>query len=66
MFEQLLRRIARRCEIHDRPSYSIIRQLEIEAGMRPSASSGDIVADYVNWRLIDCNHSWCGTQSGRR
>jgi hypothetical protein len=60
--EWVLRHIARRCEIHDRPAPAIIRQLEAELGMAPSPSGGSLVESHYNPYLIGCGHSWCRTK----
>lgn len=58
--EDFLRRIAHRCEIHDRPTPLRIKQLEAELGMGPSLSSRDAeTAAYTNPRLTRCRHPWC-------
>jgi len=64
--EDLLRRIDRRCDIHDRATPLQIRQLEAELGMGPSLSSADTVtAAYTNPALIDCGHDWCRDRRSR-
>ena len=63
--ETLLRRITRRCEIHDRPALAWIRRLETELGMEPSPASGNFVEDHANPRLVDCGHDWCRIRSSR-
>ncbi len=55
----ILRRIARRCEIHDRAWPLLIRELETDLGLPLSASTGSLAADYGNPRLIGCGHQWC-------
>lgn len=64
-WEGALRRIARRCDIHDRPAPAAIRRLEAELGMEPSPPTGNFVEDHANPRLIDCGHDWCRARSGR-
>ncbi|MFB7597248.1 hypothetical protein [Streptomyces sp. NPDC056160] len=55
----LLRRIARRCETHDRPSYAITTQLERQLGMEPSDPPDSIVDQLADPDLIDCGNAWC-------
>ncbi|MBU8549781.1 hypothetical protein IMX12_13280 [Streptomyces sp. Babs14] len=55
----LLRRVARRCETHDRPSYSKTRKLEEELGMEPSAPPDSLTDQFADPDLIDCGNSWC-------
>ncbi|WP_190157330.1 hypothetical protein [Streptomyces litmocidini] len=55
----LLRRLARRCEAHDRPSQPRIRDLEQQLGIDPSATPDDPVAAYTDPALIECGHRWC-------
>ena len=55
----LLRRIARRCETHDRPSYPRIRDLETSLGLPPSAPPASLVDALSDPRIIDCGHAWC-------
>lgn len=61
--KRLLRRLAGRCDIHDRPSPLIIAQLEQELGIDPDAMAklfqGDLVANFSNPRLIDCGRQQC-------
>ncbi|MEW2570485.1 hypothetical protein [Streptomyces sp. NPDC047070] len=59
MFESLLRRIAQRCETHDRASYSKTRRLEDSLGMRPSPPPTDIVDQLSNPEIIECGNTWC-------
>ncbi|MEV5163852.1 hypothetical protein AB0K66_04385 [Streptomyces werraensis] len=58
----LLRRLARRCETHDRPSYAKTRQLEQELGMEPSSPPASFTDQFANPDLIDCGHAWCRTR----
>ena len=55
----LLRRITRRCETHDRPSYPRIRDLESSLGLPPSAQPTSLVDALIDPRIIDCGHAWC-------
>lgn len=55
----ILRRIARRCETHDRASYTKTRQLEQDLGMQPSPPPASLVDEYSNPDLISCGNSWC-------
>jgi hypothetical protein len=57
--EWVLRRIARRCEIHDRAHPFVIRRLEAEFGFEPSPRKGGFADRYSNPELIDCGHEWC-------
>ncbi|MDT0435628.1 MULTISPECIES: hypothetical protein [Streptomyces] len=57
--EALLRRAARRCEVHDRPSYPAISALEEELQVEPSACPPDFVHAWTNPALIECGHRWC-------
>lgn len=59
VLESLLRRIARRCETHDRPSYARTRRLEDALGMEPSAPPASVVDAFADPQLIDCGHTWC-------
>jgi len=59
VIEAVLRRIAHRCEIHDRPSYRVIRSLEEELGIPLSAVPADPLCLYLDRSLIDCGHAWC-------
>ncbi|GAA4676808.1 hypothetical protein GCM10023347_33920 [Streptomyces chumphonensis] len=56
---QLLRRIARRCETHDRPSYPRIRGLETSLGLEPSPPPASLTDALSNPEIIDCGHAWC-------
>jgi hypothetical protein len=53
----LLRRIAQRCETHDRPSYAKTRALEESLGMEPSPPPESLVDEHSNPDLIDCGNS---------
>ncbi|NJP73396.1 hypothetical protein [Streptomyces sp. C1-2] len=55
----LLRRIARRCETHDRPSYVKTRRLEEQLGMEPSEPPASVVDAFCDPNLIDCGNTWC-------
>ncbi len=55
----LLRRIAQRCETHDRPSQPRIHALEQQLDIEPSATPEDPVEAYSNPELVDCGHRWC-------
>lgn len=55
----LLRRLTRRCDVHDKPSYPRIRDLEQALGMPPSAAPRDLVDALSDPTLVDCGHSWC-------
>lgn len=55
----ILRRIARRCETHDRASYAKTRQLEEAADMEPSPPPESLADAFSNPDLIDCGHRWC-------
>lgn len=57
--ERLLRRLTRRCDVHDKPSYPRIRDLEHALGHPPSDAAPDLVAALSNPDLIDCGHRWC-------
>jgi hypothetical protein len=59
MKNALLRRVARRCEIHDKASSARIRALETDLGMPLSPAAGDVVDQYANPDLIGCGHRWC-------
>ncbi|MCZ7413068.1 hypothetical protein [Streptomyces sp. WMMC897] len=56
---QLLRRIARRCETHDRPSYPHIRDLETSLGLEPSPPPASLTDALSNPAIIDCRNTWC-------
>jgi hypothetical protein len=56
---QLLRRIAHRCDAHDRASSYKIRALELALAMEPSEPSGDFVDQHADLDLIDCGNNWC-------
>lgn len=57
--ERLLRRLTRRCEVHDRPSYPRIRDLERALGTPVSDAPDDLVTALSDPHLIDCQHAWC-------
>lgn len=59
MTMSLLRRIARRCETHDRASYVRTRQLEEATGQEPSPPPDSLVDAFSDPDLIDCGNSWC-------
>ncbi|MFI6337826.1 hypothetical protein [Streptomyces sp. NPDC050535] len=59
MLETLLRRIARRCETHDRASYAVTRRLEDSLGLPPSRPPASLVDELSNPDIIDCGHRWC-------
>ncbi|MFF1685941.1 hypothetical protein [Streptomyces sp. NPDC058254] len=58
----LLRRIARRCDTHDRPSYPRIRDLEQSLGITPSAQPSSFADAYSDPALIDCGNAWCNSR----
>lgn len=60
----LLRWIAKRCETHDRSSYTRTRQLEEQLGMTPSPPPTSLSDQLCNPELIDCGHTWCRTRGG--
>lgn len=60
----LLRRIAQRCDTHDRPSYPRIRNLETQLGITPSAPPSSLVDAYSDPALIGCGHAWCRSRRG--
>ena len=55
----LLRRIARRCGTHGRPSYPRIRDLEPSLGITPSSPPASLADALSNPALIDCGNAWC-------
>ncbi|WP_171117802.1 MULTISPECIES: hypothetical protein [unclassified Streptomyces] len=55
----LLRRIARRCETHDRASYAVTARLERQLGMEPSTPPDSFTDQLANPDLIDCGNAWC-------
>lgn len=59
MLENLLRRIARRCQTHDRASYTRTRQLEADTGQAPSPPPASFTDQYADPDLIDCGNTWC-------
>ncbi|MFD9047673.1 hypothetical protein [Streptomyces zaomyceticus] len=62
----LLRRVARRCATHDRPSQPRIRELEQQLGVEPSSTPNSFTEAYSNPALIDCDHRWCQRRTPRR
>jgi hypothetical protein len=58
-------RLARRCPVHDRPYPSVIRALELDLGLEPSAPPPSLTAAWVNPNLIDCGLTWCRTKENR-
>lgn len=69
MIEALLRRIARRCPTHDRPSPLLIAELETELGLNPHALTKlhqrvhhQGAAEFIDRTLLDCGHDWCPTR----
>lgn len=61
----VLRRIARRCETHDRASYTVTARLEHETGMPVSEPPNSFTDQFMNPDLIDCGNSWCQRASRR-
>lgn len=59
----ILRRIARRCETHDRASYNKTRRLEDELGMEPSPPPPSLVDELSDPDIIDCGNTWCPHRS---
>lgn len=60
--EGLLRRIARRCDVHDAPSPARTRQLEQELN-QPLSDPPESLADaFYNPAIVDCGHTWCHTR----
>ncbi|WP_330348158.1 hypothetical protein [Streptomyces sp. NBC_00582] len=59
MLDGLLRRIARRCDAHDRASYTRTRQLEEAAGMEPGPAPASLADAFRNPDIIDCGNTWC-------
>lgn len=59
MKDEILRRIAARCDTHDKASPAKIRRLEEELGLPLSSQSGDLVDQLADPDLIDCGKSWC-------
>jgi hypothetical protein len=55
----LLRRVARRCDTHDRASYAVTARLERQLGMEPSPTPDSITEQLANPDLIDCGNTWC-------
>lgn len=62
MLDALLRRIARRCETHDRPSYAVTSRLERQLGMEPSPTPDSYTDAYSDPTIVDCGHTWCRTR----
>lgn len=60
----ILRRIARRCDVHDRAWPLAVRTLEHDLGLTPSPASGSGVPDHCDPELIDCGRGWCRTRRG--
>lgn len=60
--EHLLRRIARRCDVHDRPSAARTRQLEQALGQPLSDPPESLVEALYNPAIVDCGHTWCRTR----
>ncbi|MFD0256430.1 hypothetical protein ACFVGX_36625 [Streptomyces sp. NPDC127113] len=61
----LLRRIARRCPVHDRASHAVTTRLERQLGLTPSTPPASFTDTYSDPLLIDCGVRWCprnGTQ----
>lgn len=58
----LLRRIARRCETHDRAWYSKTRALEEDLGIQPSKPPDSFTDEHADPDLIACGHTWCRTR----
>lgn len=59
MLEPLLRRIARRCQTHDRASYVVTARLEREAGMPASPAPASITDQFMDPDIVDCGNTWC-------
>lgn len=59
----VLRHIARRCDVHDRPWPIAIRTLEHDLGLTSSPASA-IVPNHCDPELIDCGRQWCRTRRG--
>jgi len=59
----LLRRLARRCEIHDRASEAKTARLEVETGVDPGAEvrrwAAPLEHRFDDPDLIDCGREWC-------
>ncbi|MFD5217475.1 hypothetical protein ACFWMH_07380 [Streptomyces tendae] len=56
---QLLHRIARRCDTHERYSYAVTARLERALGMETSPAPSSLMDTFSDPRLIDCGHAWC-------
>ncbi|MFF3566039.1 hypothetical protein ACFYXS_39035 [Streptomyces sp. NPDC002574] len=63
MYTALLRRIARRCDIHDRSSPLRIRELEEALGMPLSPEPYGSLTIYLNRDPIGCGRHWCRTNT---
>lgn len=59
---RLLRRIARRCDVHDAPSLVRTHQLEHALGQPLSAQPESLVEALYNPAIVDCGHTWCRTR----
>lgn len=59
MLNALIRRIARRCDTHDRASYAVTSRLERQLGMKPTAAPDSFVDAHCDPTIIDCGHTWC-------
>lgn len=59
MKDAILRRIAGRCDTHDKASPAKTRALETELGIEPSPPTGDLVDQLADPDLIDCGKTWC-------
>lgn len=63
--EAILRRLAGRCEMHDRPSAWHIAVLEATLGVRPAAYAefeerlAGVAERYYDPEMLDCGHGWC-------
>jgi hypothetical protein len=63
----ILRRIARRCDVHDEPSAIRTARLEQELGINPEAVNellarriaGDPTALFGDPDMLNCGHEWC-------
>lgn len=60
--EAMLRRLTRRCDVHDKPSHPRIRQLEQDLGQPPSAPPASLADAFANPLIVDCGHTWCRTR----
>lgn len=63
----ILRRIAQRCETHDKASPLKTARLEETTGINPDAvtqlSTGSFTDDHSDSDLIDCGHPWCRSRT---